>query len=75
MLSLANQNQYAFLEGVRDYMYAKRDYISSQVGNLEGPTKPNKRHFDPRVWLREGENTMSARARQALEDFKDSGQL
>ena len=47
--------QYAFTEGVRDYMSAKAAYLQSQIGNPEGPEAPNKKYYDPRVWLREGE--------------------
>lgn len=47
----------------------------SQVGNPEGPDKPNKKFYDPRVWVREGEKTMSARVQEALVDFNTAGQL
>ena len=45
------------------------------VGNPDGADKPNKKFFDPRVWVREGEKTMSKRTQVALEDFNTSGQL
>ena len=47
----------------------------SQVGNPEGPNKPNKKKYDPRVWVREGEKTMKARVEEALKDFNASGSL
>ncbi|PWW79233.1 ketose-bisphosphate aldolase, partial [Tuber magnatum] len=53
----------------------KKDYIMRQVGNPEGDDKPNKKYFDPRVWDREGEKTMSARMREALRDFNTANQL
>jgi fructose-bisphosphate aldolase class II len=37
----------------------KQDYIKTQVGNPDGDDKPNKKYYDPRVWVREGEKTMS----------------
>ena len=49
--------QYAFTEGVRDYINAKSAYLKGQIGNPEGEDKPNKKYYDPRVWLREGEKT------------------
>jgi len=55
-------------------MLSKKDYVSSQIGNPEGPDKPNKKYFDPRVWVREGEKSMTKRVKEALEDFKTAGQ-
>jgi len=54
-------------------MLKKKDYVSSQVGNPDGPDKPNKKYFDPRVWVREGEKTMTKRVKEALDDFAASG--
>ncbi|KAJ5989485.1 hypothetical protein N7481_004695 [Penicillium waksmanii] len=67
--------QWAYLAGVRDYVLNKKDYLLTQVGNPDGADKPNKKYFDPRVWVREGEKTMSKRTQEALEDFNTSGQL
>jgi fructose-bisphosphate aldolase class II len=67
--------QYAYLSGVRDYVLNKKDYLMSMVGNPDGEDKPNKKYFDPRVWVREGEKTMSKRTQVALEDFNTSNQL
>ncbi|KAL6868928.1 Fructose-bisphosphate aldolase 1 [Amphichorda felina] len=67
--------QFAYCAGIRDYMLKKKDYVSTAVGNPDGDDKPNKKYFDPRVWVREGEKTMSARVTEALKDFNASGQL
>jgi fructose-bisphosphate aldolase class II len=67
--------QYAYLTGVRDFVLNKKDYLLSQVGNPDGADKPNKKFFDPRVWVREGEKTMSVRVKEALEDFNTANQL
>ncbi|KAJ5643674.1 fructose-bisphosphate aldolase 1 [Penicillium longicatenatum] len=67
--------QYAYLSGVRDFIQNKKDYLQTMVGNPDGADKPNKKFFDPRVWVREGEKTMSKRTQVALEDFNTSGQL
>lgn len=67
--------QWTYLCGVRDYVLGKKDYLMTQVGNPEGPDKPNKKFFDPRVWVREGEKTMSKRVQEALADFNTAGQL
>ncbi|GAM39516.1 fructose-bisphosphate aldolase [Talaromyces pinophilus] len=67
--------QFAYLSGVRDYVLKKKDYLLTTVGNPDGADKPNKKFFDPRVWVREGEKSMSARVKEALEDFNTAGQL
>lgn len=67
--------QYAFVEGIRDYMGKKTDYLKAQIGNPEGPESPNKKHYDPRVWLREGELTFKARLKKAFEDLNNVNTL
>ncbi len=67
--------QYAFMEGVRDYIQEKKDYLQSQIGNPEGEDQPNKKKYDPRVWLREGENTFVGRLKQAFEDLNNVNTL
>ncbi|KAJ5095423.1 hypothetical protein NUU61_004779 [Penicillium alfredii] len=67
--------QYAYLSGVRDYVLGKKDYLLKPVGNPDGEDKPNKKFFDPRVWVRDGEKSMSKRVQEALEDFNTAGQL
>lgn len=74
-VNLDTDLQYAYMTGVRDYMLGKQDYLKTAVGNPEGADKPNKKYFDPRVWVREGEKTMTARAATALDDFNTSNQL
>ena len=71
----SSKKEYKDATGIRDYVLKKKDYIMSQVGNPEGEDKPNKKYFDPRVWVREGEKTMSARVQEGLVDFNTAGQL
>lgn len=63
--------QFAFNEGIRDYMTSKVEYLKTQVGNPDGNDLPNKKYYDPRVWLREGEKTFKARLIQAFEDLNN----
>ena len=63
--------QFAFNEGIRDYMTEKIEYLNTQVGNPDGDDLPNKRYYDPRVWLREGEKAFKARLIQAFEDLNN----
>ena len=67
--------QYAFLEGVRDYIQGKVDYLQAQIGNPDGDDQPNKKFYDPRVWLREGEKTFVARLKKAFEDLNNVNTL
>jgi len=67
--------QFAFTEGIRDYMGAKVEYLKTQIGNPDGADQPNKKHYDPRKWLREGELTFSARLKKAFEDLKNVNTL
>jgi fructose-bisphosphate aldolase class II len=68
-MNIDTDMQWAFTEGIRDYMTGKSAYIQSQIGNPEGADKPNKKYYDPRVWLREGEKTFVTRLKMAFEDL------
>ncbi|MGK6343444.1 class II fructose-bisphosphate aldolase [Chryseobacterium sp. DT-3] len=67
--------QFAYTEGVRDYMVNNIDYLRSQIGNPEGEEKPNKKFYDPRVWVRKGEETFSTRLVKAFEDLNNVNTL
>lgn len=67
--------QYAFLEGIRDYMGDKKDFLANQIGNPDGDDVPNKKYYDPRKWLREGELTFKARLKKAFEDLNNVNTL
>ena len=61
--------QWAFWEGILDYYTANESYLQAQIGNPDGDDKPNKKYYDPRVWLRKGEEQFVARLKQAFEDL------
>jgi len=67
--------QWAFWDGIRSYEEANHDYLQSQIGNPEGDDKPNKKKYDPRVWLRHGEQSFSERLTQAFEELNNIGTL
>lgn len=67
--------QFAFTEGIRDYMKNKEGYLQTQIGNPEGPEVPNKKYYDPRKWIREGELTFKSRLKQAFEDLNNVNTL
>ena len=70
-MNIDTDMQYAFTEGVRDYVIEKNAYINSQIGNPDGDDIPNKKYYDPRKWLRAGEITFKARLKQAFEDLNN----
>lgn len=67
--------QWAYCVGVRDYMNEYKDYLKEQIGNPEGPDKPNKKKYDPRVWLRKGEDSFRERLKGAFEDLNNVNTL
>ncbi len=74
-MNIDTDMQYAFMSGVRDYMGEKADYLKSQIGSPDGPDSPNKKHYDPRVWLRKGEQTFVNRLKKAFEDLNNVNTL
>ncbi|KIX21682.1 fructose-bisphosphate aldolase [Flavobacterium sp. 316] len=67
--------QFAFTEGVREYVVSKVDYLKTQIGNPEGSEIPNKKYYDPRKWIREGEMTFNKRLEKAFEDLNNVNTL
>lgn len=68
-MNIDTDTQWAFWDGVRNYEFKNRDYLQGQIGNPEGPDMPNKKKYDPRVWLREGEKFMVERIKEAFTDL------
>lgn len=67
--------QFAFTEGIRDYMTSKIEYLRTQIGSPDGADSPNKKHYDPRKWIREGEVTFNKRLEQAFADLNNINTL
>lgn len=67
--------QFAFTEGIRDYMTENIDYLKTQIGNPEGQEVPNKKYYDPRKWLHVGEETFKKRLIKAFEDLNNVNTL
>jgi len=60
---------------VLNYYKANEGYLQSQLGNPEGPDKPNKKFYDPRAWLRSGEESFKTRLRMAFEELNNVNTL
>ena len=74
-MNIDTDTQWAFWDGVRGFYKKNEGYLQGQIGNPEGEDKPNKKYYDPRVWLRKGEETFKARLKQAFEDLNNVGTL
>jgi len=74
-MNIDTDMQYAFMCGIRDYMKTYEAYLQTQIGNPEGDELPNKKYYDPRKWLREGENTFVSRLKKAFEDLNNVNTL
>jgi fructose-bisphosphate aldolase class II len=61
--------QWSTWEGILKYYKEKEGYLQTQLGNPDGADSPNKKYYDPRVWLRKGEESMIARLKVAFEDL------
>ena len=67
--------QYAFMTGIRDDFKSNGKFLESQIGNPEGEDIPNKKFYDPRRWLRKGEDAFSKRLQKAFEDLNNVNTL
>jgi len=74
-MNIDTDMQYAFMIGVRDYFNDKSDYLKAQIGNPEGDDVPNKKYYDPRKWIRDGESSFVQRLIKAFEDLNNVNTL
>ena len=65
--------QWAYWEGVHAYHQANSPYLQTQIGNPEAEDKPNKKYYDPRVWLRAAEKSFVERLKSAFSDLNNLG--
>jgi fructose-bisphosphate aldolase class II len=74
-MNIDTDTQWAFTQPIKQYMDKNDGYLHSQLGNPEGPDKPNKKQIDPRSWLHLGEKSMAARLVQAFTDLGAPGKF
>src|SRR5690554_4667263 len=74
-MNIDTDMQFAFTEGIRDYIMKNLEYLKTQIGNPDGADIPNKKYYDPRKWLREGELTFKKRLEQAFKDLNNVNTL
>ncbi len=68
-MNIDTDMQWAFWDGIKNYYQANEGYLQTQIGNPDGADKPNKKHYDPRNWLRKGEESFIKRLTQAFDDL------
>jgi fructose-bisphosphate aldolase class II len=68
-MNIDTDTQWATWKGVLDFYNENKDYLQGQLGNPEGDDKPNKKFYDPRAWLRKGQESFVARVKQAFADL------
>ncbi|MGB6037753.1 MAG: class II fructose-bisphosphate aldolase [Cryomorphaceae bacterium] len=68
-MNIDTDMQWAFWDGIKNYYQSNEGYLQTQIGNPDGADKPNKKHYDPRNWLRKGEESFIKRLTQAFEDL------
>jgi fructose-bisphosphate aldolase class II len=70
-MNIDTDTQWAFWDGIKNYYQAKEGYLQGQIGNPDGADVPNKKFYDPRVWLREAEKTFVSRLKTAFVDLNN----
>ena len=74
-MNIDTDMQWAFWDGVHNYYNNKKDYLQGQIGNPDGEDVPNKKHYDPRSWLRAAEQSFVERLKVAFDDLNAVGVL
>jgi fructose-bisphosphate aldolase class II len=72
-MNIDTDTQWAYWDGLRQFEKEKRDYLQAQIGNPTGADKPNKKFYDPRVWIRKAEETMIARVEVSMDKLNSKG--
>ena len=74
-MNIDTDMQYAYMTGARDYFDKNSEYLKAQIGNPDGSDVPNKKYYDPRVWVRKAEVTFVQRLKQAFKDLNNVNTL
>lgn len=74
-MNVDTDTQWAYWDGLRAYEADKHDYLQGQIGNPTGPDKPNKKQYDPRVWIRKAEESLIKRCAVSMESLGSAGKF
>jgi fructose-bisphosphate aldolase, class II len=72
-MNIDTDTQWAYWEGIKNFYQSKEGYLQSQIGNPEGTDSPNKKYYDPRVWVRKAEESLVARLNTAFNELNCVG--
>jgi len=72
-MNVDTDTQWAYWDGLRQFEKEKHDYLQGQIGNPTGPDKPNKKCYDPRVWIRAAEQSMTKRCQVSMDKLLCTG--
>ncbi|KAI2513314.1 Fructose-bisphosphate aldolase class-II [Fragilaria crotonensis] len=72
-MNIDTDTQWAYWDGLRGFEKEKHDFLQGQIGNPTGADKPNKKFYDPRVWIRKAEEAMTARVITSCEELSSAG--
>jgi len=64
-MNIDTDTQWSYWSGILSFYKSKEGFLQGQIGNPNGPDKPNKSYYDPRVWIREAEKSMVTRVEEA----------
>jgi len=70
-MNVDTDTQWAYWKGVLDHYHKNEGFLQGQIGNPKDPEGPNKKFYDPRVWLKSAENSMTARVKESCQDLKN----
>lgn len=74
-MNIDTDTQWAYWDGIRQYYLTNEGYLQGQIGNPEGEDKPNKKFYDPRVWVRAAQVSMVTRLEQAFQELNATNSL
>jgi len=74
-MNIDTDTQWAYWDGVRQFEAKNREYLQGQIGSPKGADKPNKKFYDPRAWIRKGEQALIARVQEAYRDLNSINRL
>ncbi|UII22683.1 class II fructose-bisphosphate aldolase [Fulvivirga ligni] len=74
-MNIDTDQQWAFWEGIKNYYKENEGFLQAQIGNPDGDDVPNKKFYDPRVWLRKAEDSFIVRLKKAFEDLNNVGTI
>lgn len=74
-MNVDTDTQWAYWVGLKDFYEKNKAYLQGQVGNPDGEDKPNKKFYDPRVWVRAAEEGMMKRCAESFNFLNAEGSL